>query len=883
MGYYIALVACEDLKIEDFTPVMQQFLRARQKLGVKSLLLFRMGDFYESFFEDAELIAKELEITLTGRPEQNYPGGRIPMAGVPARAVKPYIAKLLERNYKIYIAEQMADPKTCKGLVPREITKVFTPGTICDLDLLESYKNNFIMALCASRDQTKFGIAFTDISTGEFFVCELEEKYLAQEINRIQPAEILVPSKIVARKPGQIVGEEKTIFNFENPCFTIDPSPYNEDNFDIDLARQNLSSVFEINSVDKLIKDSFGTTSEGLGLKSAGAVIEYLKETQALEFANNISKNFDVIKTYQVSEFMMMDSSTRRNLELVKNLSGGTEACVFSALDRTCSKAGRRKLRSWLEQPLLDVQAISARQSAIKELIANSSIQAGLKASLSKTYDIDRLSNRLISELISPRELLSLKDSLLRVIEISAQIQSFESGLLTSLKSIPQEIFDFCRTVENAIIDDPGLTITEGGIFKRAYSQELDEYIMLVEDSESWMTNYEEQEKNRLGIKLKVAFNKIHGYFIETSRLNEKKIPEDYIVKQTMVNTIRAVTSDLQEFEEKIVHAESRRNALEYRLYSDLRVKLANTAALIKQIGLQVAQLDALLSMAILAIEQNYVCPILDTTNELDIREGRHLVVEQKLKLGQFVPNDLKLSCEPAQKIMILTGPNMAGKSTYMRQNALIIILAQMGSYVPASYARIGIVDRIFTRIGASDDLSQGQSTFMVEMTETANIINGMSPKSFIVLDEIGRGTSTYDGVAIAWSIVEHLAKNLQPRTIFATHYHELAGLEHLYSSIKNSQVLVIESDGHIEFLHKVAPGSADKSYGIEVARLAGLPKSILDRARAINNQLQAQKSKKLAMNKRDLANADLKLAINDDGSLEIDKLPLFKEDLKIL
>jgi len=876
MGYYIALVGRLDLNIEDFTPVMQQFLRARQKLGAKSLLLFRMGDFYESFFEDAELIAKELEITLTGRPEQNYPGGRIPMAGVPARAVKPYIAKLLERNYKIYIAEQMADPKTCKGLVPREITKVFTPGTICDLDLLDSYKNNFIMALCASSDQTQFGIAFTDVSTGEFFVCELDDKYLAQEITRIQPAEILVPAKLTARKPGQIVAEEECLINLEQFGVFVESTAYQKDNFDIDLARQNLSSVFEINSVDKLVKESFGEHSEGLGLKSAGAVIEYLKETQALEFANNISKNFDVIKTYQISEFMMMDSSTRRNLELVKNLGGGNTATVFSAMDRTSSKAGRRKLRSWLEQPLLDIQAIIARQTAIKELIANASIHNAFKASLSKTYDIDRLSNRLLSELISPRELLSLKDSLIRVIEVSSLLQNFNSGLLTSLKFVPQEVFDFCRVVENAIADEPGLTITDGGIIKRAYSQELDEYISLVEDSESWMNNYEEQEKNRLGIKLKVSFNKIHGYFIETSRLNEKKLPEDYIVKQTMVNSIRAVTAELQEFEEKIVHAETRRNALEYRIYADLRVELAKYGALIKQIGLQVAQLDALLSLALLAVEQNYTCPILDTSLDLDIKNGRHLVVEQKLKLGEFVPNDLCLSSSPDQKIMILTGPNMAGKSTYMRQNALIIILAQMGSFVPASFARIGIVDRIFTRIGASDDLSQGQSTFMVEMTETANIINGMSEKSFIVLDEIGRGTSTYDGVAIAWSIVEHLAKNLQPRTVFATHYHELAGLEHLYPSIKNSQVLVVESGGHIEFLHKVAPGSADKSYGIEVARLAGLPKSILERARAINNQLQAQKSKKLGMNKRDLANADLKQAINDDGSLEIEKLPLF-------
>lgn len=872
----------EELNIENFTPVMQQYLRARQKLTGKSLLFFRMGDFYEAFFEDAELIARELEITLTGRPEQNYPSGRIPMAGVPAKAVKPYIARLLERNYKVYIAEQMADPKTCKGLVPREIAKVFTPGTINDLDLLESYRNNFVLALAIDRKQEYFGIAYTDISTGEFYVTEIAAKYLQQEIMRIQPAEILVPSKTMARKAGQIVGEDQLLINLESWGIYQEASPYHESNFDIDLARQNLSAVFEISSVDKFVKDSFGEGSQGLALMAAGAIVEYLKETHAAEFAENISKNFDVIKTYQVSEYMMLDSATRRNLELTKNLGGGSEASLFDAIDFTASKSGRRRLRSWLEQPLLDLLAIKARQDAIGELLQDEEMRSALHDALKRTYDIDRLANRLASELIAPRELNSLKESLLRTIEISAQMQALSSPLLTSLKHIPQEIFDFCREVEAAVADDPAINITEGGIIKRAYNAELDEYISLVEDSETWMNNYEESEKLRLGIKLKVGFNKIHGYFIETSRLNEKKLPEDYIVKQTMVNTIRAVTPELQEFEEKITHAESRRNALEYKIFGDLRQKLSCHAALIKQIGLQVAQLDALLSLALLAAKHNYTCPLVDDSLDLEILGGRHPVVEQRLRLGEFVSNDLRLAVNGiATRIVILTGPNMAGKSTYMRQNALIIILAQIGSYVPAESARIGLVDRIFTRIGASDDLAHGQSTFMVEMVETANILNGMSERSFIVLDEIGRGTSTYDGVAIAWSIVEYLAKSSlksgAPRTIFATHYHELAALDHLYTCVKNYQVLVIESQGHIEFLHKVAPGSADRSYGIEVARLAGLPKSVLERARAINNQLQAQKSKRLGLNKRDLANADLKQAINDDGSLEIEKLPLFE------
>jgi DNA mismatch repair protein MutS len=876
------------IKEEDFTnytPVMQQYLKARNGLSGRAVLFFRMGDFYEAFFEDAEEIARELEITLTGRPETNHPQGRIPMAGVPARAVKPYIGRLLERNYKVHIAEQMADPKTCKGLVPREIVKVYTPGTINELEYLESYQNNFLLAVVADSKKENFGLAYTDISTGEFYVTELKANLLEQEISRVNASEIIVPSIKQKRVQGQIVAEEMVEINLDHLSSSI--TPYSKDNFDIDLARQNLSSVFEINSVDKLIKDSLGTGSQGLGLMAAGAIIEYLKETQAIQFAENISKNFDVIKTYQVSEYLVMDNATRKNLELIKTLSGDSQGSFFASIDRTSSKLGRRKLQNWLLQPLLNISEINARQEAVQELLENVGLSAELRRLLRESYDIDRLSNRLASGLIAPRELISLKDSLLIVVQISVLMQDIRSPLLTSLKFIPDSVMSFIREVEAAIKVDPNINITEGGIINLGFNQELDDYISLVEDSETWLRNYEESEKSRTGIKLKVSFNKVHGYFIETSRLNQNKLPEDYLVKQTMVNSLRAVTQDLQEFEEKINNAESRRNGLEYKIYSDLRLQLSDHAALIKQLAHHVAQLDALLSLATLAREQNYSKPIVDDSFDLEINSGRHSVVEQKLKLGEFVANDLELN----KKIMILTGPNMSGKSTYMRQNALIIILAQMGGFVPASYARIGLVDRIFTRIGASDDLASGQSTFMVEMIETAAILNGMTQRSFIVLDEIGRGTSTYDGVAIAWSIVEYLAKSelksqtnnslelaqepVSPRTIFATHYHELANLEHLYPCVNNYQVLVAESNNKIEFLHKVVAGSANKSYGIEVARLAGLPNSVLERARAINNQLVANRTKKLGLNKNP------KLAtlgkLSEKNQLEIENLPLFE------
>ncbi len=865
-------------QILKFTPVMQQYLNARFKLQGRSVLLFRMGDFYEAFFDDAEILARELEITLTGRPEQNYVGGRIPMAGVPARAVRPYIAKLLERNFKVCIAEQMADPKTCKGLVPREITKVFTPGTVNDLEFLDSYQNNFVLAIYSAAPYARYGLAYADISTGEFYVTEIKAEYLEQELARINASEIIAPAKPVAKQPGQIVAEEEFVFDLSDlgaqQCLTA----FNFKNFDAKLAEENIKTLFNLNSIQQ-IEDSI-VNGDGYALRAAGAVIEYLKETQGAEFTNNSAKNFDQIRSYHVSEYMMLDASTRRNLELVKTLSGSSAGSFFSAIDRTSSKLGRRRLRAWMEQPLCEIPAIVARQDAVAELISQFDLCYQLKQLLSRTYDIDRLSNRLASELISPREAVALKDSMILVTQISALMQSVESGLLTSLKYIPDQALDYIRVVEAAVKDDPALTVTEGNILKQGYSQDLDELISLVEDSETWMKNFEEAERESLGIKnLKVSFNKVHGYYIETSRLNEKKLPEHYIVKQTMVNTIRAVTEELKEFEEKVTNAESKRNALEYEIYSGLRKSLAQKASIIKQIANQIAQLDALLSMALLAQERNYNRPELTNRNELFIEEGRHPLIEQKLKLGEFVPNDIALD---DTKIMILTGPNMAGKSTYMRQNALIILLAQMGSFVPATRARIGLVDRIFTRIGASDDLASGRSTFMVEMNETATILNAMTERSFIVLDEIGRGTSTYDGVSIAWSIVEYLAKTTQARTIFATHYHELASLDKLYSCIKNYQVLVVENDSpnakaKIEFLHKVVEGSADRSYGIEVARLAGLPKAVLDRAKAINNQLQAQRSRKLGMTKKQLDNQGITDAISDDGSLDIEKLPLFQ------
>ncbi|MBT6842728.1 MAG: DNA mismatch repair protein MutS [Candidatus Melainabacteria bacterium] len=908
------------LPIEKFTPVMQQYFNERSKITGKAVLLFRMGDFYEAFFDDATTIAKELDITLTGRAENNYPGGRIPMAGVPARAVRPYIAKLLENNYKVYIAEQMADPKTCKGLVPRAIAKVFTPGTINDLDLIDGYQNNFILALYSKAPFSNYGLAYADISTGEFYATEVKEEYLQQELTRINPAEIIIPSETQARQEGQFVAEEEICFKLETIYQELNLSPFNKRNFDKKLASHNLEDIFGSN-MSHNFEASFAKND--FALRAAGAIIEYLKETQGQSFSSQAAKSFDQIKSYQVGEFMMLDASSRSNLEISKCLNGKTKDSLFAMIDRSASKPGKRRLLSWLEQPLFNLEMIQARQAAVTELIGQNQLAQEIRDLLSNSYDIDRLSNRLISQLINPKEAIALKDSLLLVTQISSLMQNLDSGLLTSLKHIPQEVLDFTRLVEDAIHPEPGMAITDGNIIKAGFNQELDELIGLVEDSESWLRNFEEAQRTETGIKnIKVAFNKVHGYFIETSRANQSKLPEHYIIRQTMINTVRAVTEELKEFEDKITNAQARRNALEHQIYTSLRKTMSQPARIIKELANQVAQLDALTSMAILAKEQNYCLPELNNSDELYIKDGRHPVVEQKLGLGEFVANDISLGAqtqnlseklpdarlansrlaelaEPpmmtaggernaadgtlqvGSRIIILTGPNMAGKSTYMRQNALIIILAQIGSYVPAQAARIGLVDRIFTRIGASDDLASGRSTFMVEMVETASILNGMSSKSFVVLDEIGRGTSTYDGVAIAWSIVEYLAKNSKPRTIFATHYHELANLDKVFPIVKNYQVLIAENNNpnakaRIEFLHKVVEGSADKSYGIEVARLAGLPKQVLERAKAINNQLQAQRNRKLGMSKKQIDHHDIGDAIALDGSLEIEKLPLF-------
>jgi DNA mismatch repair protein MutS len=827
-----------------YTPVMKQYLEARQGLPPNTILLFRMGDFYEAFFNDAILIAKELEITLTGKAESNYPDGKIPMAGVPAKAVKNYIAKLLNKGYRICVAEQMADPKTCKGLVPREICMTYTPGTVSELDLIAGFNNNFIASVIEESEVT--GLAYADVSTGEFYISQFDKNLLRSELNRIKAAEIIVPGT-ANKATDDFVAELSSEVELKGFDYHVIPKR----SFSAELALANITREFRLKSLDKNLSEYFK-----LALKAAGALLDYIKDTQPSLFSDPNQQLFSRLKTYQLGEFMIFDEATRKNLEINESSTGDKNLSLFKAVDRTRSQMSKRRLHSWLNKPICDLETILTRQSAITELRADTLRLDKLASLLAQVADLERLVHRLQLVSIKPRELASLKDSLQIVSELPHSLNGLktENPFLDCLKTLPDCLEFVVQAVQSALKDELPLTISEGRLIRSGYNQVLDDYICLVEDSESWLKNYENSLREEFKIKnIKVAFNKVHGYFIETSRLNQNLLPEArFTCKQTMVNTVRFVSEELKDFEAKIISAESKRNGLEEKLFKELRFMLAQHAAELKDLADQIASFGALVGLAQLSLEQNYICPEVNHSLDIEIEAGRHPVLEQKLDLGSFTPNDLELNQE---KVMLLTGPNMAGKSTFMRQNALIILLAQIGSYVPATKAKIGLVDRIFTRIGAADDLSSGQSTFMVEMNEVASILNGYSERSFLIIDEVGRGTSTYDGVSIAWSLLEYLAQTHPARTIFSTHYHELAILEDIQPQIANFQMLVAEPKAGLKdiiFLHKVARGSAEKSYGIEVARLAGLPAAVLTRAFAVNKELQKINSQRLTKSNRE-------------------------------
>ena len=830
-----------DVNISDATPAMQQYLELKQEHQDK-ILLYRMGDFYETFFEDAVRMSKELEITLTAR-DCGSVIGKIPLAGIPAKAVEVYLEKLVKKGIKVAICEQLEDPKFAKGIVKRGITRIVTAGTITESNLLDKNKNNYICAMFSDEKSDLYGFAYTDISTGEFKVTQASYNLIVSELARIRPSEIIAPAAQQKILPFQIVPEQKVDLPDEitaNYNCSMLPQNVFEENF----AKNNLKAALKIQTLDGL-----GFDDCNLGFRAAAALLGYIWETLKENFPK-----FEAIESYILSEYVLIDSSTRKNLELVETLREKNKyGSLLWALDKTKTNMGARLLRSWICQPLKDVELIKKRQDFVSELINLEEIRLSLAESLEQIYDIQRLATRLSNGSVSPKDFVSLKASLQRVPEILEAVSVIDTDLFNDVRSFAPELADFADIIDRTIQENPPMLLKEGGIIKEGVSGELDYLNDLLTGGENWLRNFEEQEKERTGIKnLKIGFNKVFGYFIEVTNSNLNLVPETYIRKQTLTGGERYITEDLKKHEDEVLNAQFKARELEYKLFCDFKDYAKEFVSKVRILAENIAKLDVLNSFAIASLENNYSRPVVDESNDFIIKNGRHPVLELILPLGEYVSNDLELCANSLDKtqFMILTGPNMAGKSTFMRQNALIALMAQIGSYVPADSAKIGVVDKIFTRVGASDDLTLGQSTFMVEMVETAYILNSATEKSLILLDEIGRGTSTYDGVAIAWAVAEYIVQNIKARCIFATHYHELNVMTQSYPQIKNYRITITEKDGNIIFLRKIVQGGASKSYGIQVAKMAGLPSVVLERSTELMNKLQKNQVKKISAKK---------------------------------
>ncbi|MBO9540267.1 DNA mismatch repair protein MutS [bacterium] len=844
-----------------YSPMMTHYLSLKEQ-HPDVLLFYRMGDFYEMFFDDAVLASRELELTLTSR-DGGANGNRIPMAGIPHHAAEGYLAKLIERGYRVAICEQVEDPKQAKGLVKREIVRFVTPGTVLEANYLSEKQNNYLAAIV--KGPAGFGLAYCDASTGEFRTTQIADPgAVAGELARIAPAELLVPvnpsvwqNMAWGRTPGRLQPAQ------------LDPSweglfpeglnltPRPDYAFNLEKARSQILSQFRLQSLE-----GFGLPELPLATMAAGAMLGYLGETQKAQLAL-----FSGIQTYRLSEYMQLDPATRRNLELTQTARDGSwKGSLLSVLDETRTAMGGRKLRQWLLHPLLDAAAISERHQAVGELAANAGLRMRLADQLGSIRDLERLTSRVAAGTANARDLIALRDSLEALPALVELLFSTQSPALRALQAIPSEIGVLAARIRETLVDHPPISLTEGGLVRDGFSPELDETRSLLGDSKDWLATFEAQEKERTGIRsLKVGYSKTFGYFLEITHANKDLVPDDYQRKQTLVNAERYITPVLKERESAILTAQERIGHMEYEVFSALRAALAPWTTELQGIASHVAAIDVFVGFAEVAVRQGFCCPVVDDSTVLEIEAGRHPVIEQLLPPGTFVPNDTRLDTASSQ-LIILTGPNMAGKSTFMRQIALIVLMAQVGSFVPARSARIGLVDRIFTRVGAVDDLATGQSTFMVEMNETANILNNASPRALILLDEIGRGTSTFDGISIAWSVSEHLAMHVRARTLFATHYHELTALATSQPSVRNYKVLVEETADEVIFLRRVVPGGADRSYGIEVARLAGLPAPVIERARQVLTEIE----------RRNRISLSLRQAALDEGANEVSQLPLF-------
>lgn len=796
--------------MKNVTPAMRQYLDIKAR-NSDSIIFFRMGDFYEMFYEDARCASRVLGIALTSRDREK----EVPMCGVPYHAAATYIAKLVREGYKVAVCEQVTDPKESKGIVERAVTRVITPGIALDDELLDPKANNFIAAVCP--DSKSFGFSYMDVSTGEFRLTRLEsESALHDEIRRVKPLELVIP--------------EDTGNSFSGPEAQVKKLTLMvRYDFGLGPAAERLNSHFGTASLD-----GFGCAGLDEGVRAAGALFKYIKDTQRSNLTH-IRK----IVPYSTGDYLILDHSTRRNLEITENMRAGDKSStLLELLDRTRTAMGGRLLRSWLLHPLKDVASIRARQDAIEELIENRELRQKLQDLFNEVYDLERLMVRVSLGVANPRDLASLRESLKKIPQIKETVGFFSSLLLTGFHGAIDEVREALDKLSAAIVDLPPAITREGGFIREGYSSSLDELREIGSGGKDWIARLEAQERASTGINsLKVGYNRVFGYYIEITKTNLASVPADYIRKQTLVNAERFITPALKEWEEKILTAEERSKALEIELFSQLTREISGYSERVHNTAGAIAALDALSSLAQVSQENNYARPEVNEGEAIIIEGGRHPVIEA-MEPGSFVSNDITLDGEC--RLIMLTGPNMAGKSTYLRQNALITLMAQTGCFAPASRATIGVVDRIFTRVGASDDLSRGQSTFMVEMNETANILNNATNKSLIILDEIGRGTSTFDGLSIAWAVAEYIHDSLNgAKTIFATHYHELTELSLTKEKVKNYNMAVKEWEDKIIFLRKVVPGGTNRSYGIQVARLAGLPQPVIDRSREILKNLE--------------------------------------------
>jgi DNA mismatch repair protein MutS len=813
---------------EKLTPAMKQFHHFKQKYP-DAVLFFRMGDFYETFHEDARTVSRVLGLVLTSRGKSA--GNPIPLAGLPYHAVDGYLKKMLQAGYKVAVCEQVEDPKKAKGVVKRDVVRVVTPGTLTDDMLLDAKEDNYLCAISLGRKDA--ALSWVDISTGHFYVQQVTESKILDEVLRLSPREVLL-----AECRGQLFEAEqkkmiKQIEQLTGAVITERPGWF----FDSYTAKEKLLKHFQTNTLE-----GFGIADDFEGIRAAGAILEYLDETQKTALGHITS-----IRLRQPMQYLQIDPTSLRSLEVLQTIRGeSAKGTLLEAIDQTATGMGSRMLRAWVCMPLRQVNAIEARQDAIEELINDDALSADIRKQFKHIADLERIVARISTYRTTPKDLVALGVTLATIPKVRTSLANCGATLLKDLHSQCDSMDELADLLHSAIEPEPPSHMRDGGVIRTGYNEELDKLQSIAKDGKTWLAEYQQREIERTGIeRLKIGFNKVFGYYIELNHRDSDKAPAEYVRKQTIKNAERYITDELKKYEEQVLGARDKALELELNLFEQVRHETTKYIRRLQALAHVLATLDCLASLAYLARQNHYIRPKITAGKELNIIEGKHPVLAQILG-AEFVPNDVALS-DDGKDLAIITGPNMAGKSTYIRQVALLVLLAQTGSFIPAKKAQIGIVDRIFTRVGASDELIRGQSTFMVEMTETANIINNATDRSLVILDEVGRGTSTYDGLSLAWAITEHLANEIKCRTLFATHYHELTELGQLLVNVKNLNVAVREWAGDVVFLHKIVPGGTDKSYGVHVAKLAGVPKSILTRSNEILKDLENTFAKEAA------------------------------------